>query len=221
MTISHCIRWSIIGAAALFTMTVRAQETCPPLPEKYRDLEFGHVRFAVEEGCRSTFTQNEQFFLAGIAQTLISNCKQPRNREGRALMERFTKAAILAVALRKPEGPLYERIISQQDHTAAFAAGRSMMEDIRCNGPEAALLARGIVIYLKRTSGASRFVTGCVEFYAGRHTEKQCRCIADTLRPLLPDIDQRFFDREIVKASVHHSPKIALSLMVSCSVENY
>jgi hypothetical protein len=220
MTISHRIRRLIVAAAALFSLTVRSYGQCPPTPEKYRHLEFGDVRFAVEENCRSTFTQHEQFFLAGVAHTLRSNCKLPRDREGRALLERFTKAATLSLDLRKRQG-LEDRIPSQPDRAAAFAAGRSMMEDVRCNGPEAALLARGLVLYLKRTSGSSRFIAGCVELYAGRYTEKECRCIAGAVRTVLPDADQRFFDREIVKESIHHSPRIALTLMLSCGVPDY
>jgi hypothetical protein len=221
MTISHSVRWSIIAAATLLSITAGAQETCPPTPEKYRDLEFGGARFAVEEGCRHTFTQREQFFLAGIADTLRSSCKLPRDKAGRASVERFTKAAALSLELRQPQGPLDDRIPLQPDRTAAFAAGTSMMEDIRCNGPEAALLSRGIKIYLERIAGTSLFVPGCVEGYAGRYTAKECLCIADALRPVLPDVDHRFFDRELVRERIHHSPRIALKLMWSCGVPNY
>ena len=221
MTRSHSIRWSILTAAALLSITVSAQEKCPPTPEKYRALEFGDVRFAVEEDCLHTFTQNEQFFLAGVAQTLSSNCRLPRDRKGRALVEQFTKAAALSLDLTARRGPLQDRIPSQPGRAAAFATGTSMMEDIRCNGPEAALLARGIVIYLQRTSGSSRFLPGCLELYADRYGEKQCRCIADTVRSVFPDVDQRFFDREIVKESIHQSPSTALTLMLSCGVQNY
>lgn len=221
MTISSPAFWSIIVAGALFSMNVGAQETCPATPEKYRDLEFGHVRFAIEEGCTRTLTQNEQFFVAGIAQVLLSDCKLPRDRAGRAMAERFTKASDMALSFRKSDGPLHETIASQAESAAAFAAGRSMMADIPCKGPEAALLSRGIGIYLKRTSGSSRFVPGCVEFYGARYSEKQCRCIAETLRAVLPDIDQRYFDRKIIKESIHHAPLIALPLILSCGVSDY
>lgn len=221
MTLSHRARLLAGAAGILLSITVGAQETCPPTPQKYGDLEFGDVRFAVEEGCRQTFTQEEQFFLAGIAHALRNNCKLPRDRKRRALVERFTKAAALSFDLRKPQGPLDDTIPSQPGRAAAFAAGTSMMADIRCNGPEAALLARGMVIYLERTSATSRFVAGCLERYAGRYTEKECRCIADTVRPVLPDVDQRFFDREIVKESIHDSPRIGLTLILSCGVANY
>ncbi len=221
MTMSTRIRWLAHAAAALFSVVVRVHAACPPTPEKYRHLELGDVRFAVEEGCRRAFTQREQFFLAGIAQTLRSRCKLPRDREGRPLVERFAKAAALSLELQTRPGPLQDRIPSQPDRAAAFAAGTSMMEDIRCNGPEAALLARGIVLYLKHTSGSSRFVEGCLELYGERYTEKQCRCIGDAVRPVVPDIDRRFFDRELLKESIHHSPRVALTLMFSCGVQNY
>jgi hypothetical protein len=221
MTISHGIRWSILTAAALFRITVGAQDKCLPTPEKYRRLEFGDVRFAVEEDCRRTFTQNEQFFLAGVAQALKSNCTLPRDRKGRALVEQFTKAAALSLDLKTRRGPLQDSVPLQPGRAAAFATGTSMTEDIRCNGPEAALLARGIIIYLQRTSGSSRFLTGCMELYAGRYGETQCRCIAKTVRSVFPDVDQRFFDREIVKESIHQSPRTALTLMLSCGVQSY
>ncbi|HYC90053.1 MAG TPA: hypothetical protein VEO54_12635 [Thermoanaerobaculia bacterium] len=221
MTVVHSVRWLILTAAVLFRITVGAQDKCPPTPEKYRDLEFGDVRFAVEEDCRRAFTQNEQFFLAGVTGALRSNCKLPRDRKGRALVEQFTKAAALSLELKARRGPLQDRVPSRPGRAAAFATGKSMMEDIRCNGPEAALLARGIVIYLDRTSGSSRFITGCMELYADRYGEKQCRCIADTVRSVFPDVDQRFFDREIVKDSIHQSPRTALTLMLSCGVQNY
>ena len=221
MTISYGIRWSIITAAALFRITVSAQDTCLPTPEKYRDLEFGDVRFAVEEDCRRAFTQNQQFFLAGVARTLSRNCKLPRDGKGRALVEQFTKAAALSLDLQTRRGSLQDRVPSRPGRAAAFATGTAMMEDIRCNGPEAALLARGIVIYLERTAGSSRFLPGCMELYADRYGEKQCRCIAETVRSVFPDVDQRFFDREIVKESIHQSPRTAFTLMLSCGVPNY
>gem|GEM_PF-4871235 len=96
-----------------------------------------------------------------------------------------------------------------------------MMDDLSCNGPEAALLARGLVLYLKRTSGISLFVAGCVEIYTPRYEEKECRCIAGAVRPVFPDVDQRFFDRELIKQSIHQSPRVALTLMVSCGVQEY
>lgn len=220
MNIAHCIGLSIIGAATLFSMTAIAQQTCPATPEKYRKLEFGGVRFAIEESCGRTLTQTEQFFVAGIAQKLLSDCKLPRDREAGAMVERFTKATALALSLRKPDGPLRETIAARSED-AAFAAGTSMMAEIPCNGPQAALLSRGIVIYLKRTSGTSRFVTGCTQFYEGRYNEKQCQCIAEKLRAILPDIDERYFDREIIKKGIHQSPFIAFPLMFSCGVGSY
>jgi hypothetical protein len=217
MTISGRIL-CLIACATVCSMTILAEAPCPATPLEYRELEFGDARFAVEEGCRRTFTQNEQFFLAGVAQVLSSNCRLPRNRTARAVTEQLLEASTLALALRKADGPLRE---PQSDRAAAFAAGRSMMEDIRCNGPEAALLSRGIVMYLERTSRSSRFLAGCVEFYAGRHTEKQCRCIADTLRSVMRDVDGRFFDKELIRQSIHDSPTIAFPLMFSCGVTNY
>jgi hypothetical protein len=217
---SSC-RWSIIAAAALFSVTVDAQTACAPTPETYRNLEFGDARFAVEEDCRHAFTQDEQFFLAGIANRLRSTCKLPRDREGRALMEQFTKAAALTLDLQKRQEPLHNGVPSHPDRASAFAAGKSVMDDLSCNGPEAALLARGLVIYLKRTSGSSRFVAGCVEISTQRYAEKECRCIADAVRPVFPDVDRRFFDRELIKQSIHRSPRVALTLMVSCGVQEY
>jgi len=211
---SRVIRWSVLAAAALFRVAVNAQPACAPTPEKYRNLEFGEVRFAVEEDCRHTFTQDEQFFLAGITQRLRSTCKLLRDRESRALAEQFTRAATLSLDFQKQRGGF-------QDRASAFAAGISMMEDIRCNGPEAALLARGTVLYLKRPSASSRFVEGCVELYARRYAEKECRCIANAVRPVFPDVDQRFFDRELIREGIHRSPRVALALMVSCGVQDY
>jgi len=218
---SYRVRWSIIAVGALFSVVVDAQTTCAPTPETYRNLEFGEARFAVEEDCRHTFTQDEQFFLAGIARRLRSTCKLPRDREGRALVERFTKAAERTLDVQKRQESFQDGVPSHPDRASAFAAGTSMMDDLGCNGPEAALLARGLVLYLKRTSGSSRFVAGCVETYTQRYAEKECRCMADAVRPVFPDVDQRFFDREVVKRSIHQSPGVALTLMVSCGVQEY
>jgi hypothetical protein len=220
MTIAYRICWSIIGAAILFAMTARAEERCAAALEKYRHLEFGQVRFAIEEGCKHTFTQNEQFFIAGVAETLWRDCKLPRDPKDRAMVERFTEVSSLAL-FRNPNRPLHETLNEFSDGKAAFVAGTSMMEGIRCKGPEAALLSRGIVIYLKRTSGRSRFVAGCAEFYAERYTEKQCQCLAETLRTALPDVDERYFDRIIIKECIHEAPFIAAPLMWRCGVVNY
>jgi hypothetical protein len=218
---SYRIRWSIIAVGALFSVTVDARTACAPTPEKYRNLEFGEARFAVEEDCRHTFTQDEQFFLAGIARRLRSTCKLPRDRESRALVEQFTKAAALTLDLQKGQERLDNGAPWHPDRASAFAAGTSMIDDLGCNGPEAALLARGLVLYLKRMSGNSRFVAGCVETYTQRYAEKECRCIADAVRPVFPDVDQRFFDRELIKQSIHQSPRAALTLMMSCGVQEY
>jgi len=206
--------WPMIAVAALFTVAVDARSACAPTPEKYRNLLFGNTRFALEEDCRRTFTQDEQFFLAGIARHLRSTCKLPRDPEGRALADQLTKAAALSLDLHH-DMPL------TASRASAFAAGTSMTEEIPCNGPEAALLARGIAIYLKRTAADSRFVGGCVELYAPRYAAKECRCIADAVRSVVPDVDQRFFDRELVKESIHRSPGTALTLMFSCGVSEY
>ncbi|HKO59258.1 MAG TPA: hypothetical protein VJ276_25555 [Thermoanaerobaculia bacterium] len=221
MTKAQHVRAAIVAAAAFVSVAANAQTACGPTPERYRSLPFGDARFAVEESCRYAFTQNEQFFLAGIAQRLRTSCKLPRDVEGRALVERFTGAAALSIGLQKRQARLQESLPSPPDRASVFAAGTSLMDDIPCNGPEAALLARGIVIYLKRTSGSSRFVAGCVEAYSGQHGEPQCRCIADAVRAVLPDVDQRFFDRAIVKESIHGSPRVALQLMFSCGVNTY
>jgi hypothetical protein len=45
--------------------------------------------------------------------------------------------------------------------------------------------------------------------------------MADALRPLVPDVDERFFDRELVKKSIHESPRVAVTLMLSCGVSKY
>jgi hypothetical protein len=221
MTSSYRIRWSIIALAVLFSVAVDAQTPCAPTPEKYRNLDFGEARFAVEEDCQHSFTQDEQFFLAGIAQRLLSACKLPRDREGLALVERFTKAAALTLDMQKRQERLDNGVPSHPGRASAFAAGTSMMGDLGCNGPEAALLARGLVLYLKRASGSSRFVAGCLELYEERYGEKDCRCIAGAIRPVFPDVDQRFFDRDLIKQSIHHSPRVALTLMVSCGVQQY
>jgi hypothetical protein len=96
-----------------------------------------------------------------------------------------------------------------------------MVENIRCNGPEAALLSSGIVQFLKRTAANLRFVSGCVEFYRGRYKEKECRCVADHLRAIMPDIDERYFDRLIVKEGIKRSPSIAFPFMFLCGVGEY
>jgi hypothetical protein len=218
---SHWIRWPVLAAAVLLAVVVEAQTPCGPLPEKYRHLEFGRARFAVEEDCGHGFTQEEQFFLAGIAQRLRSTCNRSWDPAGRALVERFMTAAARTLDLHKAQEPLQDDLASHPDRASAFAAGKSLMDGLGCDGPEAALLARGLVLYLKRTSGSSRFVAGCVELYASRYAEKECGCIANAIRPVFSDVDQRFFDRAWIKQSIHRSPRVALTLMVSCGVQEY
>lgn len=211
----------VLATVALLMVATHGAAECPPLPDHYRDLEYGAVRLHVEESCRSTFSKNEQFFLAGVAHVLLRDCKLPRDPATRTILDRFARAAMLSLDLRKPQQPLDARLPSETDDAKAFAAGTTMMEGIRCNGPDAALLARGIVIYLKRTSGTSLFVAGCVATYPGRYADKECRCIANALRRVSPDVDDRFFDRELVKQSIHRSPRVAVRLMLSCGVTSY
>ncbi|HEX7152272.1 MAG TPA: hypothetical protein VF618_12360 [Thermoanaerobaculia bacterium] len=221
MTISHRLRGLVVAVAALSAFAAAAQKPCPATPAKYRDVEFGDVRFAIEEGCSRSLTQHEQFFVAGIAQALLVSCKLPRDRDGRAAVERFTNASTLAFSYLTADAPLGTALSWMSASVAAFAAGKALMEDVGCKGPEAALLSRGIVNYLRRTSANSRFVAGCVEFYGGRYNAKQCQCIAENLRGVFPDIDQRYFQREIIKESIHQSPFIAAPLMLSCGMGNY
>jgi hypothetical protein len=194
-------------AAIMFTMSVSAQELCLPTPEPYRHMEFGDVRFAIEEDCAHQFTQNDELFLAGITQALWTRCKLPRTHDRRRLIEPLLKSANLAM--------------DHPDHANAIASGTSMMNDIPCGGPEAALLVRGIAIHLEHTANQSRFVRGCAEFYAGQYDTTQCRCIAEKLGTVSPDIDQRFFDKKLIKQGIHESPIIALSLMLSCGIDKY
>ena len=193
--------------AILFTTSVSAQEPCLPTPESYRHMEFGDVRFAIEEDCAHQFTQNDELFLAGITQALWTRCKLPRTHDRRRLIEPLLKAATIAM--------------DHPDYRNAIASGTSMMNDIRCGGPEAALLVRGIAIHLQRTAKQSRFVRGCAEFYAGQYDTTQCRCIAEKLRSVFPDIDERFFDKRLIKQGIHESPTIAFSLMLSCGIGKY
>jgi hypothetical protein len=221
MTIRHLTHSAVIAAAIVSGAAANGQMACAPTPERYRRLEFGHVRFAIEETCSFTFTQDEQFFVAGIAQTLLNNCKLPKDSTARAAVERFTTAVDLALDFRLPDGTIRDAVNAQSDSKQAFNAGVTMMQNIPCRGPQAALLSRGIVIYVSRTSGKSRFVEGCVEFYAGRYDEKQCRCIAVNLRGVLPDVDQRYFNRNMIKESIHRSPLIAWPIIWSCGAANY
>ena len=215
----YACSWIVI-LMTLFGAESRAQETCPATPEKYGDLEFGDARFAIEENCSRALTQSEQFFLAGVAETLLTNCGLPRDRNGREAVERFTSAT--SIALWTTSDPtIRDKVDRMTNSKSAFNAGKSMMEKIRCNGPEAALLSRGIGIYLNRTSGSSRFIAGCVEFYTGRFSEKQCQCLAEKLRSVFPDIDQRYFDRQIIKDGIHHSPLIAGYIYWSCDMKDY
>ena len=216
----HRRRLHLIAIAASFAVVSAARAACGPTREKYRDLEFGDVRVAVEEDCRRPFTQEEQFFLAGVAQHLQSTCALPRDRHDRDLVQQFAKAAALSLEVQHRQ-TLRSEGVSHSERASAFQAGTSMMDEIRCQGPEAALLARGLVIYLKRTAGRSRFVPGCIEFYAPRYGQAECRCIAETLGPVLPDIDQHFFDKELIRESIHRSPRVAVTLLVSCGVSEY
>ena len=111
--------------------------------------------------------------------------------------------------------------MDQPHHANAIASGTSTMNDIPCGGPEPALLVRGIAIHLQRTANQSRFVRGCAEFYAGQYDTSQCRCIAEQLRSVSSDIDQRFFDKKLIKEGIHEPPSIALSLMLSCGIGKY
>lgn len=206
-------RWSMLTIALLSALTVTAQSPCSTMT---RGASFRTTRAAIEENCPRAFTQDEQLFLAGIAQRLLTTCKLPRDADARARMERFTTAAAMALALRESA-----TVRTQTSGSAAFATGVSMMDDVRCRSPEAALLSRGIVLYLRRTSQSSRFVAGCAERYGGQYDQKQCACVADTLRSGRPDIDDHFFDRALIKRAIHESPWIALRLLFSCGMGRY
>lgn len=220
MTISRWL-WTLAVAAAFLSTQADARQPCPDMPVRYRTAEFGRVRHAIEEGCAGTFTQNEQLFVAGIAQTLATRCKLPRSSKGLALVERFVRVSTLVVAYPPRDKPMIDAYTSMAADTAAFVAGRSLAEALRCRGPEAALLSRGIVNYLSQPTARSRFVSGCMEFYGGKYTEKQCVCVAANLRAIVPDIDERFFDRKIIEESIHHAPFIAVPLMFSCGLGKY
>ena len=87
--------------------------------------------------------------------------------------------------------------------------------------PHAQNLTRSLRVLILKQANQSRFVRGCAEFYAGQYDTTQCRCIAEKLRSVSSDIDQRFFDKQLIKEGIHESPIIALSLMLSCGIGKY
>lgn len=201
----------------------RAQSArrCGPAPTSAHAVAFGDARFAIEERCDRMLTPEEQIYAAGMARHLLANCQLPRDAESRAVVERFTSSIMLVVSYVGGSGTgLGESLSHQAAGAAALAEGASAAGSVRCDGPDAALLSRGIVVYLQRTATSSRFVAGCVAHYGGRYNESQCRCAAESLRAALPDVHQRAFDPEIIGRTIERYPFIAVPVL-RCGVGTY
>lgn len=202
---------------------------CPPMPAKYRDHKFGAVRFAIEQRCAQSLDVKEQLFVAGMAEQLRARCELPASSKDRAIISRFVASSRrVAETGRDIDNLQLDRtLIDQIASGSAFGAGMTAVEKIRCDTPDAALLSRGIVLYLDRSSsreGASRFVRGCTAFYSSgriRHTEDQCRCLADVLRPVYPSIHEREYSPMIVGESIKDNPVGVVVQVMGCGFFNY
>ena len=218
MKISRVSFAFVLCSAALHA---QAATPCPAAPASYRELPFGETRFALEETCERLLSHDEQFFAAGAGEKLATKCKLPRDAGARSMVEQFAKSIALVIAYTGADVPLDAALRSQAKGAAAYAAGSAAADALRCEGPDAALLARGIVKYLRRTAENTTFASSCVAYYGGRYREDQCRCMADVIRAALPAVHQRRYEPGIIKDTIGSYPFIGARLMVACGLWNY
>lgn len=200
---------------------------CGPLPARYRKQEYGGVVYSLETGCERTFDRHEQIFVVGLSADLLGRCQLPTAAASRRKIEEFLNSSRWVAALggEYATGSLPQGLEDQQAAQAAALAGEKAVKSVGCDDPRLHVLALAIVKYLDRTASGggagANWVKGCVEFYFGQYTEKQCQCIADIGRSVFPDIHQQPFSREYIANITKSNPFLGFAMMAQCRLWNY
>lgn len=198
---------------------------CGPIPAPYRDEEYGAARYALENRCVFVLSSKEILYAAGVGQGLLDTCDLPKEPKSRSTVKRFLAATNwAAIGGRERSNPDLRAFFGDQaESLSAFAAGRTSIEAIGCSQPIAGLLSKGLSYYLDITSKGegARFVEGCVAHFRGVYTEDQCRCAADKIRAIIPDIHQREYSSWLLKRAIERNPLVGGSATLGCGITKY
>ncbi|GJL53128.1 MAG: hypothetical protein NPIRA02_02600 [Nitrospirales bacterium] len=203
-----------------------SQRGCTTIPDRYRQEEYGDVLHALEGPCPRTFSEKEQLFIAGLSQKLLQDCGLPTGLQSRRRLQKFLSSSRMVALIGSQYGNpnLQKGWRDQAISTTVYGVGALFGQSIGC-GNRARLLTHRIMEYLTRTAGGngkgSRYVKGCMSYYANRYSNRQCQCLADLGRAIMPNIHQSKFDRSSIQVLIKRNPLIGLQIAVQCGIGNY
>lgn len=168
------------------------------------------------------FTRNEMnlAFASGLGKYLVDKCQilQPEDSNR---MNQFANAGIntmMGSDYMNPGNNLKTATNAQE----ALKLGVALGENIACRMPESYLLAKGLLKSIDVSDGVtpggqSHFVTSCTPHFSSTH----CQCLADEGRAVIPDINSRSYQRELIPYITQKSPIVGISLAIKCGIDRY
>lgn len=208
------------------TVTTNTVEKCGATPKDYLQHEYGDVLYSIQKPCNRTLSHKEQIFVAGISQYLLEKCGFPKNVDSRIKLQGFLTSSMLvgAIGSQYSNPVLKEAIGDQVASTTAYAAGGHTAKSIGCSGT-GKKLADEIVSYLDQTADATsdhyNFVEGCANYYSGRYTKEQCKCVADIGRSIFPNIYQSRFSPSGIQNIIKSNPYTGILIGIQCRIGDY
>ena len=169
------------------------------------------------------FTDASYLFLGGMADSLLAECGLPRGARQRSAIGTF----LVGVSHRAALGNEYANpdlaggMQRQIGGTAVFAAGSVAARSLGCtNAGEQ--VADAIIAAVESNAGGgaggeSLFVMSCQDQF----NQRQCRCLADLGRGVIPNIHQTSYDRSVIPRIVSGNPLLAFQIGVTCNISNY
>lgn len=205
--------------------SVNASRPCGPTPQSYQSKEFGDALFAIKKPCSRTFTQTEQTVIAGMASYFFQHCKLPSNLSDKQMVLHFLKSqGYVATMGGQHSGRMTDNMKDQVVGTTAWQTGFGAAQELGCS-ERGKKVAGNIVDYLNDTRAGPKdrpgFVDGCVSYYRGAYSRKNCQCMADTGRAIYPDIYEQRYDPMTVKRMIQAQPMLGFTLTFQCGIGDY
>ncbi len=220
---SRLLQVTLACVAIIFFGQARAQP-CGEIPEEYRQHRYAPALFAVLSKCDREFSQDEQMFIAGIAQSLIDNCGFPESMESRSQLAPFLTSASLVIATGgSRSGSLGEQMSDQMTNVAAYGTGGEIANKLGCS-QWASDLADNIVEVVSAAQAvraSSPYVRGCAQQYAGTYTEQQCECVANVGSTAIPDLHNREFASASFREIIQAYPFLGIQIATQCGIGDY
>lgn len=214
------------GVKEKVSPATRAEAPSKPAESAQSEDEYAEVLRAIEKPIVRTYSTKEQLFMAGLSAHFHGACGYPASAESRQILQKFLSSSAFVGAVGRKYGArnLGEGLMDQAQSMAAHAAGQHAAQRIGCSAL-GKRMTDNVVSYLKTTSGANGsaapFVSGCVDYYSGRYNKRQCQCIADIGRAVIPNIHQTPFTPGTIKSIIQGNPFVGLQVGFKCGIGDY